>query len=685
MICTTIINKDRQGVLEALETCEMAEIRLDSCDLSMKDIDDVFSSDVPLVATCRITEVMAKDPSLQDPSLSEQSREIKAMQIAEKKLIRAIEAGARYVDIEIEAQKQMSKRVRNAAHESGTVFIRSYHDFNGTGTVEELHSMVEKCRYHGADIVKLVTVANDQEDVCRVMSLYQWCSTEASNGVEALADGGLIAFCMGDAGKQSRIDCLKYGAPYTYAALNDQEAAAPGQMPASEMASAIYGDYGFIDSESLQMPVSKSFAQRAIIAAALSDGTSHLSGYTPCGDNESALNVARSLGAEVQQNGSTLTIKGISASLGCLGDMTQLHVGESGLLTRMMIPVMTQLCPQQVTFTGEKTLLGRSLTGAKEILDLYEVETASEEVLQIPLTVKGPLKSGRADISGKHGSQLISGLLMALPFAERNSTLTVHEPKSIPYMFITLEVLKKFGIKIGNEMLGGRDFLESNGDWSLCTEMVFKVKGEQKYKAADIDLEGDWSAAANFLVAGAVFGKTELKGLDTTSLQADLCIMDILMDAGASLSQIDGDRGNITAQRAPLKSFSVDASNCPDLFPIISVLAAFCQGTSRIEGVGRLANKESDRAKAIIGMLTQMGVKAEIEGDEMVIEGQTLAQRILNGNMLKGGEYTSYHDHRMVMALKVASLGADAPISIDDVECVAKSFPQFHELFEKLS
>ena len=233
-------------------------------------------------------------------------------------------------------------------------------------------------------------------------------------------------------------------------------------------------------------------------------------------------------------------------------------------------------------------------------------------------------------------------------------------------------------------MLGGRDFLESNGDWSLCTEMVFKVKGGQKFKAADIYLEGDWSAAANFLVAGAIFGKAELSGLDTTSLQADLCVMDILMDAGASLSQLDGDKGNITVQRAPLKAFNVDASNCPDLFPIISVLAAFCQGTSRLEGVGRLANKESNRAKAIIGMLTQMGVKASVEDDEMVIEGHSLTERILNSNMLKGGSYTSCHDHRMVMALKVASLGADSPIVIDDEECVGKSFPQFHETFDIL-
>ena len=711
MICTTIINKNLECVLAALEQCEMAEIRLDSCELSMKDIDECFSSDVPLVATCRVADVMANEPSLQDESLSEQSREIKAMQIAERKLVRAIEAGARYVDVEIEVQKQMSKRVRNAAHENGTVFIRSYHDFSGTASVEELRAMVEKCRYHGADIVKLVTTATSQEDVDRVMSLYDWCKNEAGNGVEALADGGLIAFCMGEAGKQSRVDCLKYGAPYTYAALSAHEAAAPGQWPRAEMSKAVYGDYKFIGTDAaLKMPVSKSFAQRAIIAAALADGVSHLSGYTPCGDNEAALQVARLLGADVQKDGDRLTIKGISASLGNLAQVydadgapsvtedgkPRLHVGESGLLTRMMIPIMAQLCVDTVTFTGEKTLLGRPLTGAREIMDVFGAQTANcapetlrdgqngEAPLCVPLTVKGPLKAGRTEISGKHGSQIISGLLMGLPFADRNSTVVVKEPKSIPYMFITLEVLKKFGIKTGNEMLGGRDFLESDGDWSLCTEMVFKVKGGQKYKAADIDLEGDWSAAANFLVAGALFGKVQLQGLDTTSLQADLSIMDILMDAGASLSQTDGEKGLITAERAPLKAFSIDASNCPDLFPIISVLAAFSQGTSRLAGVGRLANKESDRAKAIIEMLTKMGVKAYIEGDEMFIEGSCLAQRLLNGNPLKGGEYTSHHDHRMVMALKVASLGADSPITIDDEACVGKSFPQFHEIFAQI-
>ena len=784
MICTTIQNKNLEQILEALEGCEMAEIRLDRCDLSLRDIEECFTSDVPLVATCRIADLMASEPSLQDSALTPQSREIKAAQIAEKRLCKAIEAGARYVDVEIEAPKQMSKRVRNVAHENGAVFIRSFHDFEGTDSLEALKAVVEKCCYHGADMVKIVTTAHGQDDVDRVLSLYEWCRTMSvseNEKIASLAEGGLIAFCMGDAGRQFRMDCLKAGAPYTYAAVSEDEAAAPGQWTASEMASALYGDFRFVGTCSTfdgkmravptknggpaalsgvkctrsnpehgaidanpEVPCSKSFAQRAIIAAALADGTSHLRGYTPCGDNEAAIKVAENIGAKVERNGGELIITGISAGLGTLEalpangvsddpalvpGLPTLHVGESGLLTRMMIPVIAQLCPGAVMFTGEKTLLGRPLTGAREIMEALgatvssvvqsaagvpspatsgEAEVGGESSsapVRVPLTVQGPLTATRAEISGKHGSQIISGLLMALPFSQKNTSLIVREPKSIPYMFITVEVLKKFGIKIGNDMLGGRDFIESGGDWSLCTEIVFKVKGGQRFKAADVDLEGDWSAAANFLVAGAIFGKVQIDGLDTTSLQADLSIMDILMDAGASLSQLDGDKGAITVQRAPLKAFAVDASNCPDLFPIISVLAAFCQGTSRIAGVGRLANKESDRAKAIVEMLTQMGVKAYIDGDELMVEGHGLAQRLLAHKasscdpaattavscnqvslpgLLKGGEYTSHHDHRMVMALKVASLGADSPIVIDDETCVEKSFPDFLEMFRRL-
>lgn len=680
MICTCIQNKNLEEIFSILEQgdIEMAEIRLDLCpDLDEEDIESLFSgTDIPLIATCRI----AGSASMQE---------------AERRLRTAILAGAKYVDVELEAPAPMGKRLRRAARESGTTLIRSYHNFDETPDAETLAEMVTKCRVFGSDVIKVATMAHNPEDVARVMDLYGMTYPDGRTQEE----GTLVAFCMGEAGKESRLECLRRGAPFTYVSLGEGDGTAPGQWTLAGMNEAVYhGAQGFY-AEHLNMPSSKSFAQRAIIAAALAEGTSHLRGYSACADTAAAVAAARALGAEVTE-GEVLTIKGIGPIEGPL-DMSSLHCGESGLLTRMMIPIMSQIGPGSVLVTGEKTLVNRPLKGAADIMASFGVmlrnAARTSREIYVPLTVEGKLVPGRADISGAGGSQIISGLLMALPMADAPSTVYVSEPKSIPYMFITLDVLQKFGIRIGNEMEGDEEFLQTR-DWSYCTGLTFKVKGGQRYKAAELSLEGDWSSAANFLVAGAIFGSASVDGLDTQSLQADLTIMDILVEAGASVSQIENDcvdevsaaaaaagvnphTGAVNAVKAPLNAFSFDLNNAPDLFPITAVLAAFCPGESRIAGTGRLANKESDRAKAITDMLTQMGVECAIEGDEMVIRGHSLSSRLLNGNLLKGGEYTSNHDHRMVMALKVASLGASSPIVIDDEQCVAKSFPDFLTLF----
>ena len=709
MICTSIQGKTLEEILEILESgeVEMAEIRLDLCDLDEEEIEELFTqSDVPLIATCRIASlaqrVAAEGDLLDDAGkvLSEQglyaSQPRKgrnpAEELAENQLLKAIEAGAKYVDLEVEAPPMMGRKIRQACQEYGTMLIRSFHDFEGTPPEATLLSLLEKGRRFGGEVVKIVTTATCKADADRVLALYR----EAEPGT-------LVAFCMGPEGRESRLEALKQGAPFTYACLTAEEATAPGQWTAAEMDEAVYGNFRFIGTdETLEMPASKSFAQRAIIAAALAQGTSHLSGYSPCGDNESALAATRKLGARVTVNGSELEITGIGAFENCLS-ISEMPVGESGFLTRMIIPVLSVIADGPVRVTGEKTLLGRPLAGAHDIMASFGVrlipeisplaplgrndkENARKGDCFIPLTVKGPLVPGRADVSGKGGSQLISGLLAALPLAGNRSTVYVHDPRSIPYMFITVDVLRKFGIEIGSEMEGGDDFLQTQ-DWTLCTGLTFKMRGQQHYHAADFRIEGDWSGAANFLVAGAIFGDVEVEGLDTQSLQADISIMDILMDAGASMSQLEGDTpttGPIHVARAPLCAFETDLNNCPDLFPIVAVLAAFCPGESRIRGVERLRHKETDRAAAIVDMLTQMGVPVQVDEDEMTIEGMSLPQRLLTGKLLKGGSYTSHADHRMVMALKVAALGADGPVDIDDTACVAKSFPGFNDLFDKL-
>lgn len=709
MICTTIQNRTLEEIIGLLEGSEpriqMAEIRLDRCPLDIEEIESLFSSsDTPLVATCRVVD---------DGNGTWEE--------AEEKLTAAVEAGAAFLDLEIEAPKEVGKRLRRACTEYGTTMIRSSHFFAGTPSDDVLRNTVEKCRKFGGEIVKIAAMAKSGEDVARMLGLY---SQEQTSQRQA----ELIAFSMGETGRASRLECLRLGSPFTYAALNDNEAAAPGQWTYSEMIAAVYGERRPLHCDTaLNMPASKSFAQRAIIAAALADGESRLEGYSPCGDNEAAIEVAKALGAEVRAEtagvrsdlsdsstdtatGTTLTIKGAGSSVNM---PDKLNVGESGLLTRLMIPIVAALGKgQPIEIDGIGTLPARPLKGASEIMAgfgtvLRPLNPAPE--VHVPLTVQGPLLSGKTSVSGKGGSQLISGLLMALPLLPGDSTLHIHDPKSIPYMFITADVLRRFGIRIGSEMEGGEDFLETQ-DWSLCTGITFKIKGGQKYSPAAFDIEGDWSAAANFLVAGALFGDVRLTGLDTTSLQADISIMDILMEAGASLSQIEdepqdeesanvkdsndneaadaqeanapqGHRGLITAQKAPLRAFDTDLNNCPDLFPIVAILAAFCHGRSNIQGFKRLASKESDRGAAILNMLTQMGVEASVAGDILSITGESVESRLLNGHLLKGGEYTSSHDHRMAMALTVASWCADSPIQIDDTSCIAKSFPAFLDAY----
>jgi len=653
MICVSIQGRDLDGIRSALaEGLEMAEIRLDRCKLSPEDIETLFSeTDIPLVATCRIAE---------SGSEAETERMLQA----------AIMAGAKYVDLETEASDALAESIGKCAGEYGATFIRSFHDFRGTPSEEELKDVMESCFDGGADIAKIVTTASDEACSSRVMALY-----------EDAVPGSILAFCMGEAGRQTRLSCLVKGAPYTYCALTEEEAAAPGQWAYRDMKEKLYGDRTFLpannkegsaESRMIHIPCSKSYAQRAILAAALADGESYLEGYSPCGDNESAVALVQSLGASVERQGSRLVIKGLSARPGSL-DIDSVHVGESGFLTRMTIPLMAALNSRPVTITGEKTLVGRPLKGAAQAMEAFgsrlcnaEAGQQGSDTLTVPLTIESPLKPGEATVSGRDGSQIISGLLAALPLFGEDSLIHVKDPRSVPYLLVTLDSLSHFGI-LTNSITG-----DGNID--------FEIKGGQSYKAADFRIEGDWSSAANFLVAGAVFGSADIEGLELGSLQADSAIIEILVDAGAIVYQTE--EGPVHVHKSPLRAFEADANDCPDIFPIVSVLAAFCEGITAIHGTGRLAGKESDRAAAILEMLRQMGVKAMIERDTLYIEGHSLSSRLAAGNLLKGGRYTSCHDHRMVMALKVASLGADSAIEIDDTDCVSKSFPTFLQLFD---
>ncbi|MGN1226962.1 MAG: 3-phosphoshikimate 1-carboxyvinyltransferase [Candidatus Cryptobacteroides sp.] len=661
MICISLQKKTAEEILSIMDDpfVEMAEIRADLCALSPQELADVIESEEkPILVSyhCGGKEDWPK---------------------AESYLVAAIEAGVRFVDLDHAAPVNVSKYIQSLCRENACTLVRSYHDYDRTPDTKFLKQTLLRAFRYGADIAKLACKAKSPEDVERMMGIYD-SLLEDNRSISAEQ---LLLISMGELGKEARKTALQKGAPFMFA--NYDEPSAEGQIQYEEMHEWLYGDWRGVHKADFHAPCSKSFAQRAIIAAALAEGESRLSGFGACEDSLSAIEVARKLGAKVSRRADKLRIQGIGPVSERSLSVDKLNVGESGLLTRLCIPLMAALNSQDTLIEGRGTLLGRPLNKANDIMAAFGIllQNQSEHKdrqIYVPLSVKGKFFPGTAEISGSAGSQLISGLLMSLPLCSSNSTLFVSEPKSIPYMFITQDVLKRFGVKISCELEGDSKMLEKQ-DWSYCNGIYFKIKGGQQFKASDIALEGDWSAAAAFLCYGALFGEAEVSGLNTNSIQADITILDILSDAGACVSY---DEEVVSVKRAPLQAFSYDLNNAPDLIPLASLLAAFCPGESIIYGVQRLKNKESDRAQAILQTLTQMGVETRILADEIRIKGMGLSQRFASGNLLKGGKYSSFHDHRMVMLLSIAQMVADSPIEIDDKDCVSKSFPNF---FEELS
>jgi 3-phosphoshikimate 1-carboxyvinyltransferase len=324
-----------------------------------------------------------------------------------------------------------------------------------------------------------------------------------------------------------------------------------------------------------------------------------------------------------------------------------LNCTESGLALRMFAPVAA-LITDCVTLTGKGSLMRRPVTMIGEALSQLGVTVEATEGM-LPLKLSGRLRAGWASIDGSAGSQLLTGLLMALPLADGESRLDVASLTSKPYIGLTLGLLEEFGIKVENDSY--RSFI---------------IPGNQSYRPHEYTVEGDWSGAAFLLVAGATAGRVTVDGLNPHSLQADRAILKALDDAGAAM--ITGP-GAITCSFSGLRAFSIDATDSPDLFPPLAALAARCEGVSRIKGVGRLKHKESDRAEAIAGVLEAMKISVNISGDEMLI----------TGGSVQGAVVSSHNDHRIAMMAAVLAAGAAAPVTITGAEAVAKSYPGFYD------
>ncbi len=403
-------------------------------------------------------------------------------------------------------------------------------------------------------------------------------------------------------------------------------------------------------SGNIQIPASKSDSQRAILCAALANGTSRLTGIGKSDDEQAMLHAIEQMGAGIQSANpsSVVSITGIKK----LPENLQLSAGESGLGLRLLTCVVSGF-EQKTLLTGRGSLLSRPMRFFDEVLPQLGCSVSTNEGF-LPIEVRGPLKGMNLEVDGSLSSQFISGLLMALPRSEESSSLTVVDMKSGPYIQMTISTLKQFGIVIENE-----------GN-------VFKIPGNQVFKARDYSIESDWSSASYWLVAAALGHPISISGLNMRSLQADKALLQALMNAGCKMTFGEHE---IRVDGSALHSFEFDATDCPDLFPALVVLAAKCEGVSSLKGVRRLIHKESNRGVALQAEFGKMGVRIDLNDDIMKIYGT---------GKLHGAEVDSHHDHRIAMCLGIAGSIALGETILTNADSVSKSYPDFWDHFKLL-
>ena len=405
-------------------------------------------------------------------------------------------------------------------------------------------------------------------------------------------------------------------------------------------------------SGSVTLPPSKSLSHRAIICAALTDGISEINNAGSSNDIEVTIKAMEKLGASIRREGSRLIVDG-SGALKTSGPL-DIDCGESGSTLRFLIP-LALLCNQDVTFTGSGRLPQRPLGPYYNIFDGRGIPYKTTQG-GLPLTVSGGDISGQIEIEGNISSQFISGLLLALPLYNYNSEIKITSPlESKGYIDMTIDVMRKFGVEVHNN-----------------NYHTFKVRGGQKYKSTQYTVEGDYSQAAFFLAAGALGSFVVCKGLNPGSLQGDREIINILKRMGAEVvSENDG----MAAIPSKLHGCEIDASQIPDLVPILTVLGALADGETVIKNALRLRIKESDRLSAISQQLNSLGATIIEKNDGLMIEGVP---------SLSGGTTSSCNDHRIAMSIAIASTCCGEEVVINDSDCVSKSYPGFWSDFEAL-
>ncbi|MCU7552463.1 3-phosphoshikimate 1-carboxyvinyltransferase [Chitinophagaceae bacterium LB-8] len=404
---------------------------------------------------------------------------------------------------------------------------------------------------------------------------------------------------------------------------------------------------------SITAPASKSAMQRACAAALIRKGETVLLNPGISNDDKAALNIIQQLGAKVTVQDDKVIIR----SNGVQPVYNVIDCHESGLSIRMFTSIAA-LSDQVITVKGSGSLSKRPMNFFDDVLPQLGVSCNSKGGY-LPIEIQGPLQPKDITVDGSLSSQYLTGLLFAYAAADaKGVSIKVTNLNSRPYVDLTLQVLKSFGLKVPQN----NNYEEFYFDEAIVTN---------DQPSITYAVEGDWSNAAFLLTGAAIAGDIQLKGMDMNSVQGDKAIFDVLLKANAHMKS---ENGVISVKQSELKAFEFDATDCPDLFPPLVALASHSKGISRIKGVHRLTHKESNRAATLQEEFTKLNIPVSFEDDEMIIEGKTL----------KAAEVSSHNDHRIAMATAVAGLKSEGEMVITGAEAVNKSYPQFWSNIKQL-
>lgn len=404
-----------------------------------------------------------------------------------------------------------------------------------------------------------------------------------------------------------------------------------------------------------EIPCSKSLAHRSIICGSLGNSNSILTNLDMSIDINSTLEAMKALGAKFNYENKTLAIQPIDYNN--LPKEITVNCHESGTTLRLLIPIISAL-KINATYLGANKLFQRPLDTYEEI---FAKSGLDFELQDTCLKVQGGLNANKFALKNLKSSQFATGILLALPLMDGGSLDILDDLQSASYLDLTIDTMKQFGITIQ----------EKNTD-AISTKLTIFVEGQ--YKASNYFVELDYSQLAFFAVLAAIKTPLNFDKININSLQGDKVILDILEKMGANLDYMET---HLTISPALLKSITIDAADCPDLVPILMVLACFAQGTTLINNTKRLKYKESPRDKAMAQELSKLGIKVQITENSITINGKQLPQN--------SSKVDSHNDHRIAMALTILGLSGNHSLEIQNSQAVNKSFPDFFEVIRKIS